>query len=222
VAFQEARALPVGINLAWDACGPSGVVNRDFACDSNDEVHAIVASFVPPEGLNVIGCNSNVAFRSPDQDVLPAWWHVMDPASCRPSGLTAEYEVRADSVSCLDFWRGAAFHAERYALGEAGPGTARLRMTAGVPQDLAGPITGGVEHFGFRLLIRTDRTLGTDSCSGCSVRMEIELEPIIVIQVLGLPDVRLELPLRQTVITWQGNVVPAAPTTWGRIKGMYR
>jgi hypothetical protein len=52
--------------------------------------------------------------------------------------------------------------------------------------------------------------------------MYIGLHAIGLTQPIGLPSTGVDQPLRDPFISWQGGVVPAHPTSWGRIKSLYR
>src|SRR5262245_6411620 len=79
------------VNLRWNQCwGDGGVVNKNFACDTNVGSHVLVASFVPDAPVfppqtpfAAVGLESmlDIAVASP---VLPAWWDgPKDPGSSR-------------------------------------------------------------------------------------------------------------------------------------------
>jgi hypothetical protein len=91
-----------------------------------------------------------------------------------------------------------------------------------MPEGQRGVVESGVEYFAFRIHLRTDHTVGVGSCEGCRQKMYIGLKGMTLSQGVGQPYAGLDQPLRDPFISWQGGVVPAHPTSWGRIKSLYR
>src|SRR2546425_117311 len=74
LAAGASMASASGINLSWNDCGTFGTANQTFACNTNSGVNTLVASFIPPAGLNNFeGIASQVDITT-DQAALPDWW----------------------------------------------------------------------------------------------------------------------------------------------------
>jgi len=87
-------------------------------------------------------------------------------------------------------------------------------------------------YYAARIVISNQRTVGDPSCAGCTGAACLVLNAVRILRKPGAPggDVLIETPGPGDAnrATWQGGAavncqaVPARPTTWGRIKGMYR
>jgi hypothetical protein len=215
----EARAVAPGINIAWDACGPAGVANKDFACASNVGVDVFVVSYVAPITMPnpLVGIEADVMVQPPGGAPLPSWWQ-FQVGGCREGALTLSANRAADTL-CLESSPDSQILYWAFVPGYDSPQSGSLLVGAGV--GLPGVwITPEVEYFGFRVAVSHAKSTGLDSCGGCANRLTLVLREV---HLHGETDtIFLTNPLRQNVITWQGGLVPVRSVTWGQIKGLYR
>lgn len=214
-----ARGAPPGrINLAWDACGSGGVTNKDFMCNTNQGTAVFVVSYTPPEvPWDLVGIEADVIIQPPGDSPLPFWWH-LESSGCRPNSGTLSYNRGSDTL-CAEYTSGLQINSWGYWLGYDTPNSASLTVSVGAgPPGI--PVTQGVEYFGFRFAIDYAKSTGADSCGGCSDRLTLILDHVVFRGMQAY--VWSNSPLRQSVIAWQGSLVPVRNATWGQIKGLYR
>ena len=51
--FVAGSSRAQGLNLFWNDCSSAGVELERFACDANDGMHVLVASFVAPDSVGM-------------------------------------------------------------------------------------------------------------------------------------------------------------------------
>jgi len=234
-----AQAAP-GVGLAWDHCqGEAGAVqNKVFACDTNaglDIAYGTLTLAVPHPQTLGIDFDLVLVSASP---VIPAWWQVINPGSCRPSSVTAPQLVDPTATVCEDWGHGVASGAISTGLfdpiaclGPAPPANRTgIHVGAFAPVEEPQDMVAGQEYFVFSLRINHAKTIGTGACGGCEVpvciifcggRLEsLIAEPVLIGPAPSIPG--------GNVITWQGgsqNCLGATPTrreTWGSVKSLYR
>ncbi len=223
-----ARAYP-GINLSWSDCGASGGFQRNFACDTNVGVHTLVASFVPPSGLDqLVGMAGVIDLCSMDL-VLPGWWQAGSAVSCRPNAVAADFNFTTSSQSCADYWQGRAVGGVSYTYGQSwGFNGARIRAAAAIPSSAIAPTDDQTEYYAFKITIRNDATVGAGACDRCASHVCIILNSLELYQPLGVGNHFLTQPIMSNYVQWQGEVlgcpfvVPVARRSWGQIKSLYR
>src|SRR5215470_11278429 len=84
LALTASLASAGGINLAWQDClGSGGVVNRNFACNTNAGVaNDLYISFDPPTAIpDINGSNPIIDLQSASTP-LPQWWLMKNVGSC--------------------------------------------------------------------------------------------------------------------------------------------
>lgn len=204
-----------GINLAWDECGSGGATNKDFACSTNAGTEDLVVSFAMrqlPAALDALGVT--ILIYAPDDSVVPNWWMLGD-GLCREGSVSIVTGVGEGSCLLVPPPSGTQLYfSPRERLdNQAGLG-------AGVFFSPGWEITPYAEYLAARLVLRNSKTVGTDSCGGCSQKAVLTLEQVTFVTVMGIQG--LYQPLRQNVVTWQAGIVPTRSKTWGQIKGMYR
>jgi len=238
LAFLVAAPAWAGPHLRWDAPfgHPDAQTNKNFACDTNTGENVLVVSFWAPDSVeNVVEYLAVIDGQSATPS-LPDWWRI---GSCRPATSLA-----FDAATAPD-WQvgtlpGATIPGIDYAQGFSGPNRFRLRVIvlADTLQPLRsfGPRSG--EQFVCRFLFRRQRTVPsgvTPACAGCNVSMCLSHARIYVfgegadgsntsVSWEGFASID-----QQHWVTWQGGgphpcpaAVPVTPSSWGRIKSIYR
>lgn len=221
-----------GINLAWNDCyGAGGVINRNFACDTNVGINDLYISFEPP--VSIPDVNGSYAFIDlvSAGSTLPSWWQFKNPGSCRQILLSA---TTAITGTCPDMLQGLGV-----------PDIASYNVTANVPQiplnrarivaqvyspdSVAFPVSPGTEYSVLRIRIANALTVGT-ACTGCTVPVCLVLSKVLIASS-NSGDFPLTNPLASQYVTWQGGGIgglgcpletPTVNRTWGQVKSIYR
>src|SRR5262245_26126409 len=78
-----------GFDLRWNACAADGgVSNQDFACDTDEGTHKLVAAFTLDQPLtNFFLFESVIDIIVADNAVVPPWWEIF---GCHTFGLQAD------------------------------------------------------------------------------------------------------------------------------------
>lgn len=236
-AAPAARAME-GVNLRWDQCyGDAGAQNKTFACDTNTGTEILVGSFVIRSQIIQMGGEEVVIDLASAGSALPPWWQFMNPGTCRQTALTADMITSATAVNCVDWSHGSASLLDQsYAVGERGPGTARLELLITEPLEATWNLPTG-EYLSLNLRITHARTVGTNACAGCTEPVCIVLNSVLAITAGRATDRFLTGPANGTdsnFAAWQGGGSPvvggvsgcpaATPTTtrtWGAVKALY-
>ncbi len=230
-----------GINLAWDECaGAGGPSNRSFACNTNIGIHVMVASFEPPAGITKLVGGSAVVHLGTALRPLPSWWQ-FGSGGCREGALRLDFDFLG-TQGCVDTWSGAATGSLSYEAGFGGrPERARITLSWGIPEALAGLVEAGTEYYAFRLIVNNSKSVGSGSCAGCLDPACIGFTALWLYQPAGLGDHLICTPLTSNLMTWQGGpagfcppadgpppfppecgATPLVRRSWGMIKGLYR
>jgi hypothetical protein len=235
LAVTASVASAGGINLLWNDCGSlgggAGVMNRSFACNSNNGNNDLYVSFEPDVNINVSNADLTIDLQSAGT-VLPAWWQFKSPGTCRQASLS----TRVDPGTCFDLWEQQANFsiAAYFTVANApqiipSPNRARILGSVGTGFFVS-TVRPGTEYFCFQVRINNQKTVGTGSCAGCQ-------EPVcLVLNELRLStydsgDFLLYAPLDSNFATWQGGAIggpgcpgstPTLNRTWGRVKTLYR
>ncbi len=191
----------LGINLSWNDCGVAGDSVKTFACDTNTGVDHLVATFVPPRGINrFVGLSADLRIAATS---LPDWWK-HGAGQCRPGGsLVPEFDVPGEA--CATAWPGTQAGGFSYELGSYGANTARLRLQAAVPSEEAFALVDGLEYYAFRVRVARAKTTGAGSCAGCLVPVQVRLENIQLFQPADANrDPLLDAPIHGATAYWQG------------------
>lgn len=246
LACTAARADAYGINMAWNDCASSGgTVNRPFNCGINTGQDVLVGSFVLPVAApSVISLEATIGIineptfticdpipPNPQGCVyppLPSWWQ-LQTGGCRAGALSVAtnfLQPPFGSGVCMDFWQNQALGFSNYEWNVNGTGQARLRLAIAIPTDQAASLAEGQEYYGFQVVLRHTRAIGTDACEGCCTPVTLFCEQMTVVQNYPTPDMVLSTPDQQNWVTWNnGNLACVTPTrnrTWGGIKATYR
>jgi hypothetical protein len=237
VLVPAAPALADGVNLYWNNCSIGGTMNKAFACDANAGVSVLVASFDPPTGITQLASSRAVIDLRSASNPMPSWWR-LGAGGCREGSLSVSFTPPA-SQFCADYWSGSALQELSYStdLG-SDPTRARIVLSFGKPQAVAGPVTAGTEYYAFELIMDNLKSTGAGACAGCLDPCCIVLNEITLYQTPGLGDYRICAPLTSNFVTWQGGAIggsgcpgaeynypcttPVLNRTWGQMKGLYR
>jgi len=234
-----AHAAP-GINMAWTDCrSDGGLSNRIFACTTNSGSNVMVVSFVAPAGVTGMSGNELVVDVITTTSPLPAWWQLKNAAgNCRPTSLSVNFVPPATLINCIDPWQGQASGGlGNYTQVAPGGGwtipgaveAQHARMVIAIATPAPGPIDADVEYYSGNIVISNTKTVGTNSCAGCSDPVCIVLNSVKITQGIGVGDFTLSTPVtaNSNMVTFQGtgadcNAVPVRNTTWGAVKSLYR
>jgi len=227
-----------GVGLHWNACiVDGGVVNRNFACNSNNGSNQLVGSFEMGANLpGVVGTEIVVDIASAGA-TLPAWWQFKNVGTCRTAAMTMN-QVISGTATCVDWALGAsAGGIGAYNIGARGPNTARMVAALAVAASGAADLEPGTEYFSFNLLVNNTKTVGTGSCAGCQVPVCIVFNSVNVVPPAPAIGVKLTGPSNgfdADFATWQGGAgvvvdgvsgcgaaTPTSNKTWGAVKSLY-
>ena len=225
VSAPAVFAVPPGLNLGWEACGPAGQTMRTFACDRNDGTNTLVGSVVPPFTFDrTIGIDAGVIVGFPNGPV-PSWRLMVNPGSCRHSSLTVNFQPT--DAACRDYWSavGGASGSISFWPGDPGSNGIIVDVHASVDTARAGTIYSGIEYFLFNLVLDNALTVGASSCEGCGQPTVITFRSVWIDYQGG--RLGFGYPSRRYAVTWQSSIdichaVPVQNRTWGELKALYR
>jgi hypothetical protein len=215
LAAPSARAVPAGINFAWNECAPDGGSSLHyFACDTSvaTPVGVAVGSFVPAQDMpQFVGVEIRISLEAA-ASTLPDWWQVFNPGSCRQPSLS----FSPDSVSlkhehCLPAFAirpdGGIGAYQTIAtsppvpVNDAAAAYIKVYYATNNPQ----PLFGGTEYVACVMRIDGARTTEPGACSGCDVPVCIALTQVTISDGLGGQQI-LRDPIQNQLIGWQcGN-----------------
>jgi hypothetical protein len=237
-SLAAAPAIAGGINLSWDDCGSHGIPMKAFLCNTNVGSDFLIASVVPPVTLYQVVAMEAIVDVSIADPVVPSWWDFTSTTGCRSNRLTVSMDFTAGPFGCADPWLGQAVGGINYQLTPNGPGSARIRMVAAVPSNLAFAMDDTTEYYAFRIAISHQKTVGTGACPGCDVGACLLFSRLQLDQPAGVGDFVVEQPQSRLDASWQcpGFVgttpygqfcvltcpVPVKSKTWGGVKSLYR
>ncbi len=238
-----ASAAQAALHLAWTDCG--GATNLDDACTSNTGSFDIVASFDAPAGSTAITGEQGVIDVQVDGGAVPPWWQAVVTGSCRGSAVSVMYTNPGNS--CADY-----FNTVGVPLGGIGydyypvsptiaPGRVRIRTVSSIATPAAtsfenAGIAAGTNTYLLTIRVKMTKTVGAGACAGCDLAACWVLQNLLVTQPAGVGDYFfLTTDGSGAYVEWQGGAVgagpfgsgcpgatPAARTSWGQLKGLYR
>ena len=231
LALMATIASAQGINLAWNDCGAAGTGFNSSTCSTNSGVpFTMVASFLPPAGVNRMGGMSAQVDITSNTASLPDWWK-HGTGQCRStSGLSISFDFTGGPFTCADYWAGQAAGGFAYDIGFGSPNRARLRVQAAIAAGTEGPVAPGTEYYAFKANVQRAKSTGTGLCAGCSEPMCIVLNSVQLFQPLEEGnDPEITNPANSNYVTWQLPVVAGCPlstptrnSSWGQVKSLYR
>src|SRR5262245_6788735 len=162
-----------GVNLGWNDC-PSGLtyaLNKTFACNTNaGSANILIGSFVAPPNVQACSANEIVVDVQTGNATPALWWSLRasNPPGCRNASFTSSADFTLGPGTCTDYWAGAASNGN-----SADPShgkRTRLKGLMALPTGNPGigPIAEGTEVYSFRFSINNQKTVGANSCGGCT------------------------------------------------------
>ena len=231
LALTASMAFAGGVNLSWNDCGTFGVIQRNFACNSNNGANTMIASAITGQQMDQLNGQAGVLDLQTNQAALSAWWLLGAAPNCRlGSTMSADFNFLSN-LNCLDPWVGVAAGGISYTAGLGGPNKARIRTVCAIPGST--PINGLDEYYFFKVTFTNAKSTGNGSCAGCTDGACIVLNSIQVTQPAGVGDFTISSPISRNWIHWQIGAtaiggagcplaVPAQNRTWGSVKSLYR
>lgn len=227
-------ATASGFDLRWDACAAdAGVANKNFACDTDDGSHTMVASFMLAQPITgLFFAEAVIDLIVAGNQPVPAWWDFND---CRLFALSADATPDPAAVNCGDWsgGTGAAVMSSYTSAGTIAPGDSASHRRGTVIAGVNPPgvnVAANTDYFLFNLVLVNSGTLDPGGCAGCSVPVCIVLNSIRFADTAFQEITTLSAPTApgSNFATWQGGAganclsVPAKRTTWGAVKSLYR
>ena len=247
----EAQVTEAGsLAMRWNDCyGGTGVQSRNFACDTNSGVEALVISVYMPVAVPQLnGADADIQIVTTG-GAMPSWWQYQT-GGCRaasPAQITGSFTPPAGYSGCTDYWGANAAGGLAFNYPNGGLNTnARARFVCSTVGTRSVP-AGSVIFIG-QVVFTHQRTVGTGSCAGCPTGTCIGLARVGLTQPPGVGDFQTRTPIPGTdsdVVGWQmsgvsmtyvnfnqGNTLTrtftgctsatdAARPTWGAIKRLY-
>jgi hypothetical protein len=231
LAASATLASAAGLNLFWDNCaGDAGIQNKTFACNTNVGSRGFVGSFVVDADIPVVNGNELVVDLQSASAVLPDWWQFVSAGVCRNTGLSI---AAHNGANCPDMFEGqASMNIAAYQLAKHGlANEARILCVNAVQASAVVVLFTGQEYGIARWTITNGKTVGSPSCTGCTVPVCIVFNSANITTEQAGVNVRLtnEAAPGSAFCTWQGgagtNCPGATPTknsSWGAVKSLYR
>ena len=231
LAASATLASAAGVNLAWNNCaGDAGVQNITFACNTNTGNRGLVGSFVVDGDIPIVNGNELVVDLQSASAALPDWWQFTTAGVCRQTALSI---AAHNGANCPDMFEGqASMNIAAYQLAKHGlANEARILCVNAVQAAAVVTLFAGQEYGIARWTITNSKTVGSPSCTGCTVPVCIVFNSANITTDAGLNDTKLTAAANpgSNFVTWQGgagtNCPAATPTknaTWGSVKSLYR
>jgi len=232
-----------GVNLRWNACiGDGGVINRNFACNTNTgTLNVMVAGFELGSEITQASGQEIVIDLASASSTLPAWWSFFNAGTCRQTSLSMNTSISLSAAACQDWANAqAAGGIGAYNIGQRGPNTSRIKIAIAVPVASLADLLPAQEYFSVNLLINNQKTVGSGACLGCGNAVCIVFNSVKVTTPSpgGILDKTLTGPANgfdSDFVTWQGGggvivngtpgcgaSTPTKNATWGAVKSLYR
>ena len=231
LAASATLASAAGVNLAWNNCaGDAGVQNITFACNTNTGNRGLVGSFVVDGDIPIVNGNELVVDLQSASAALPDWWQFTTAGVCRQTALSI---AAHNGANCPDMFEGqASMNIAAYQLAKHGlANEARILCVNAVQAAAVVTLFAGQEYGIARWTITNTKTVGSPSCTGCTVPVCIVFNSASISDDVAASEVRLTTAANpgSNYVTWQGGAgtncpaaVPTRNTTWGSVKSLYR
>ena len=231
LAASATLASAAGVNLAWNNCvTDGGVQNITFACNVNTGNRGLVGSFVVDGDIPIVNGNELVVDLQSASAALPDWWQFTTAGVCRQTALSI---AAHNGANCPDMFEGqASMNIAAYQLAKHGlANEARILCVNAVQAAAVVTLFAGQEYGIARWTITNTKTVGSPSCTGCTVPVCIVFN-WAYISVVGHNNNNTLTSAANpgsNYVTWQGGAgtncpaaVPTRNTTWGSVKSLYR
>lgn len=230
---MPATALSAGLDVTWNDCvGGNPQLNQVFNCNAN-ATYVLNFQFKLPVSISgFMALTAQLDYQNSSGTPLTPFWH-FETGGCAMTPNNPGLEISSDLESApgacptlADPWAGGSETAVivNYAPDFARPGNARYLLTVARPTPI--DLVAGDNYWAFRLIYRTNHR---SQCAGCS-------DPGCVAWSYALMESSDASPFRlegadkmsEGVAFNNGNVfacipdLPVQPTTWGKIKGLWR
>jgi hypothetical protein len=229
----RAHAASPGLYLTWNDCVASPAARFDLSstCGSDGGSQSLVAAFQLASPLDSVVAIEITVDIQHDLPYLPAWWQLA-PGGCRYGALSADADFTGWSA-CADFWNGLGTKSPpvTYLLGEPGGvmNRARIRVPIARSPEIPVRLEAGVLYYAGLIDLRN---AGTSACASCEAPACFVLGEILIGRLPGSNGGDLSLTTAgegtSNRVSWQGGGdamctgVPARPSSWGRLKALYR
>ncbi len=240
LALTTSVALAGTLNVNYGGgCWSDGtpLAAKTFACNTNTGSFQFTASFIPTVAkTDWLGMTAIFDGHTLSGVDLPAWWQLSNTGSCRQASLSTSADFTGSpQVGCVDPFLGLAaggiaayqttLFPAPYPINVPAPNRFRLKVGYGIVVNITVP-GDGTEYYAFRGTINYTKTVGTNSCAGCSTPLTMVLEEIgSTGETSGVE--RITMPAGNNCLTWQTGgpgclETPANNTTWGQVKSLDR
>jgi hypothetical protein len=252
LCLTASLAVAGGLNFDWNTSKQCPAVPTDtwnFACNTNDAVMYMVASFTP--NIAVVGFDALDA-RINGQSAglaVPAWWQAHDPGSCRETAFTPGVIDVDPTAPCAGTTTTRLWTTQ--AIGGMGiwayayPGSNRFYTVVGFATSAvrAANLSTTTRYNAFHIAVATTNTVYVAPdpdhgiaevipCAGCDQGMTLVLDGIGLYGTFnGRPtedQVWVASGAPGACISYNGGggyvcgALPARNTTWGQLKSLYR
>ena len=204
-------------NMGWGDSTP-GHMDLTFDCANPPAEATLVVSFVSPVS-DLIGIEAKVDMCTKPSD-LPEWWRFDVPGGCREGLIELSTDFASGPASHAVAWPGSTNQALQVIYGYTwSTAMNRFAVTVANGNGQPSPLVIGHEYYAFKLRFLTP----TGACAGCAIPACFVINSLVLTHSGGAT----ETSLADGYARWQGDndcpfVVAAAPTTWGRVKAIYR
>lgn len=204
-------------NMGWGDSTP-GHMAIDFDCAHPPAEATLVVSFVSPVS-DLIGIEAKVDMCTKPFD-LPEWWRFDVPGGCREGLVELSTDFTAGPASHELAWPASTNQSLQVIYGYTWSAAMNRFSIVVANADLQPvPLVIGHEYYAFKLRFVTPK----GPCEGCAIPACFVINSLVLTYSGGV----IETELLDGYAMWQGDndcpfVVAAAPTTWGRVKAIYR
>lgn len=212
-------------SMGWEDTKDDSNHDSHLNCGALPDKSKLVVSFKAPAGIQSLErIFGYVDLCTKPYPVLP-WW-TFDPytTGCRSHGLSANADFAAGPFTHTDPWGGRG---QTYMVYGASPGgswemariTVDVTMTPGAPI----PLVAGQEYYAFQIEFANPDV----GCGGCELPACFVLNGLLIYHDGGYVE-PTTMDFYSNYVRWQGGqsdcpfIVPTLPTSWGRLKEIYR
>lgn len=240
---SQAFADP-GLTLTWRACAGAGgaTATETFTCNNNTTPGGdgisfrLVGSFTPALPMSDFNGLAAIVDVSTSGTALPAWWQ-LGAGECREGSLTANLGYAAPGLCTSPFATGSLMSSNvAWVTGYLSPNRARLYVD--VHSDVPKAIVNNVRYTAFDLRLDAAHTLddGEPACPDCCVPLCLLFAHVQLFGANGAGE-GIGAASPEALAGWNGQATsgtpggcfvvggcptPAARSTWGAIRSVYR